>query len=140
MLDTFDLLSPRRREFVDDPPVIKARSPVERAALGYLSANCGHCHNGRGPLAPLGMVLAHESAGSRALATTAGVPGDFIVPTAGELTRRVAPGHPDASAVIYRMSSRRPSSQMPPLGTAVVDRDAVDLLSRWIVEMRGPSQ
>ncbi|HEX4823044.1 MAG TPA: hypothetical protein VFV19_01905 [Candidatus Polarisedimenticolaceae bacterium] len=135
-LDTFELVSPRRGDWVDDPPAIKASSPVERAALGYLSANCGHCHNGRGPLAGLGMVLAHESAGSRALATTMGVPGDFIVPDAGELTRRIAPGRPDLSAVIYRMSSRRPSSQMPPLGTAVVDRDAVDLFSRWIVDMK----
>jgi hypothetical protein len=30
------------------------------------------------------------------------------------------------------MRSRRPSSQMPPLGTVVVDGDAVDLVSAWI--------
>jgi hypothetical protein len=32
------------------------------------------------------------------------------------------------------MSSRRPSSQMPPLGTAMVDTEAIDLIKRWIGE------
>ncbi len=36
-------------------PAIPASSPRERAALGYLSANCGACHNGVGPLASLGL-------------------------------------------------------------------------------------
>jgi hypothetical protein len=30
------------------------------------------------------------------------------------------------------MRSRRPSSQMPPLGTAVPDREAIDLVADWI--------
>jgi len=31
-----------------------------------------------------------------------------------------------------RMRSRRPSSQMPPLGTTVADGDAIELVSAWI--------
>jgi hypothetical protein len=42
------------------------------------------------------------------------------------------PGVPDHSALIARMSSRRPSSQMPPLGTVVRDQEAIDALTLWI--------
>ena len=41
----------------------------------------------------------------------------------------VKPGAPDLSALLVRMRSRRPSSQMPPLGTTLADRDAIDLVS-----------
>ena len=34
-------------------------TPVERAALGYLHGNCGHCHNADGPLRNLGLFLRH---------------------------------------------------------------------------------
>jgi hypothetical protein len=36
--------------------------------------------------------------------------------------------------MLYRMKSRRPSSQMPPLGTVVPDRDAIEALTIWIKE------
>jgi hypothetical protein len=140
MLDVYRLLSPRRRDLVEDPPRIHAPTPVERAALGYLAANCGHCHNTRGPLAPLGMALAHTArpaAGGNepAMPTAYDVAGEFVVPgTADGESRRIAPGAPESSTIVYRMSSRRPSSQMPPLGTAVVDTEAVELMRRWIGE------
>ena len=42
------------------------------------------------------------------------------------------PGAPDHSALLARMRSRRPSSQMPPLGTVVSDQEAIDALTLWI--------
>ena len=50
-------------------------------------------------------------------------------------TSAVKPGAPDLSALCVRMRSRRPSSQMPPLGTTLADGDAVDLVSAWIDEL-----
>jgi hypothetical protein len=44
----------------------------------------------------------------------------------------VSPGDPDLSAIVARMRSRSPSSQMPPLGTVVRDQAAVDAMTRWI--------
>ena len=41
-------------------------------------------------------------------------------------------GHPEASAMLARMKSRRPSSQMPPLGTVLRDEQAIAAVSRWI--------
>ena len=58
-------LYPPRPELVADPPRIRESDPMSRAALGYLSANCGGCHNDRGPLARLGLVLLHDTARGR---------------------------------------------------------------------------
>ena len=57
-----DRLYPPRPELAADPPRIRESDPDARAALGYLSANCGGCHNDRGPLARLGLVLLHDTA------------------------------------------------------------------------------
>jgi hypothetical protein len=46
----------------------------------------------------------------------------------------VCAGHPELSVIVARMSSRNPLVQMPPLGTRIVDQDAVDLITRWIAE------
>ncbi|MGK2858502.1 MAG: hypothetical protein ACSLFQ_14980 [Thermoanaerobaculia bacterium] len=139
-LERFGLLHPRRPDLVKNPPRIRAGSPRERAVLGYLSANCGSCHNERGPLAGLGLYLQHTDFASAypaesGIATAVGVPGEYVVPGARpESSRRIAPGSPGASAIVYRMGSRRPSSQMPPLGTAVVDEEALELVRAWIAE------
>jgi hypothetical protein len=42
------------------------------------------------------------------------------------------PSSPEASAVLLRMASRRPSSQMPPLGTVLQDREAIEKIRQWI--------
>ena len=143
------LITPKRPELVTRPPRIAAASPQARAALGYLSTNCGSCHNRESSIASLGLVLKHSvtdsvrrggtlvppaSAGecTAALATTAGKRGHWVVPEAQEASRIINPGHPESSALIRRVKSRRPSSQMPPLGTVLVDRQAVDLLTSWV--------
>jgi cytochrome c553 len=133
-------LDPPRDDLVRDPPRIRAGSPRERAALGYLAANCGICHNTAGPLARVGLVLAHEVTGQRgtlaaALASAVDAPGRFTVPGAPPgASRLLAPGDPARSAVVYRMRSRRPSSQMPPLGTVLPDEEAIRLVTAWIAE------
>jgi mono/diheme cytochrome c family protein len=93
---------------VATPPRIAARTPTERAALGYLHGNCGGCHEPHGALSELEMDLR-----ANAIATTVG--------------RR--------DRLLARMSSRAPHLQMPPLGTRVVDDDAVALVARWITEL-----
>ena len=40
---------------------------------------------------------------------------------------------------MQRVSSRYAALQMPPLGTELVDDEAVALLRRWIAEVDGPS-
>ncbi|HSG64284.1 MAG TPA: hypothetical protein VLD39_04760, partial [Gammaproteobacteria bacterium] len=135
-LESLGLLSPRRPDLVANPPRIHSSSPRERAVLGYLSTNCGSCHNGDGPLSLLGMNLRQAGDGTLpapAMSTTGDVAGHWRVPglSPGE-SRRIAPGAPEASAIVYRMSSRHPSSRMPPIGSAVVDEDALALIREWV--------
>ncbi|MCL4819638.1 MAG: hypothetical protein KJ067_10870 [Vicinamibacteria bacterium] len=138
-----DRLRPRRPEWATTPPRIRERDPVARAALGYLSANCGGCHNDRGPLARLGLVLLHDVArdGERdapepARATAVGAAGRYVMPgLAPDDSRLVAPGDPGRSALLHRLGSRRPSSQMPPLGSVVADAEAVALVRAWIASL-----
>jgi cytochrome c553 len=122
----------------EHPPRVEARSSTERAALGYLHGNCGHCHNATGKLRDLDLVLsqAADSTEPAALATTLDRP--FHDPPPGlspEALVRIAPGQPDHSGLLARMASRSPALQMPPLGTALVDEAAVALLQRWISEL-----
>jgi hypothetical protein len=128
---------PPRAEFTSRPPRIPG-DQLTRAALGYLSANCGMCHHEQGAVAtvpyPLKMpAYATDSQVQAAVhsllrpTTQWEIPG---LPRGASLF--VTPGVPDRSALVARMRSRRPSSQMPPLGTVLPDHDAIELMSEWI--------
>ncbi len=129
---------------ITTPPRVAGRTPVERAVLGYLSTNCGSCHNRESSIASLGLFLKYAIASPRtctadALATTIGHTGHWAVPDAPDGTSRVvAPGAPARSALLRRAQSRRPSSQMPPIGTVLADRDALRLVTEWIDALEGP--
>jgi hypothetical protein len=126
--------------FIHQPPVIAASSPQERAALGYLSANCGGCHNATDPLSSVGMFLRRSiestpEAEAKELESVICHTSKYQIPDRGlDQCYRVYPGDPWRSAIVYRMSTRDPYRQMPPLGTKIVDKEAVDLITRWIVE------
>lgn len=111
---------------------VAARTPRERAALGYLHANCGTCHHPDDEASSAGLWLrvASGAAGHahEALRSAVGVPSRF----ADE--RRIAPGDPDHSGLVQRMESRDRLRQMPPLGSERVDRAAVALIRAWIAE------
>jgi len=131
-------LKPARSDLISKPPRIRTRDPIERTALGYLSANCGNCHNDAGPLARLGLFLLHDDAAplgadEPARATSIDAKGLWKVPgIPPESSRIVAPGVPSHSSLHYRIASRRLASQMPPLGTVIRDSVAVQLIDRWI--------
>lgn len=128
-------LSGQSRALVSSPPRIKSQSASARSILGYLLANCGSCHDGRGEIAALAPVL-----DPRELTTD----GDAVVQRwFAQRTRWQVPGaaegesllldvtSPERSALLVRMRSRRPSTQMPPLGTVLRDQVAVDAILEW---------
>jgi hypothetical protein len=126
--------------FIRHPPVIAARSPRERAALGYLSGNCGGCHNSTDPLSSVGMFLKRsvglspETASSE-LKSFVGHVSKYQIPNeSADTCYRICPGDLARSAIVYRMNTRNPYRQMPPLGTKIVDTVAVDLITKWITE------
>jgi hypothetical protein len=118
--------------------------PRTRATLGYLSANCGHCHNEQSSIAtvrfPLKMpAYASDAKVDEVIAALINRTTKWDLPysTPGT-TSLIAPGAPDLSALLARMRSRRPSSQMPPLGTVMPDRQAIDLIAAWIADVARP--
>ena len=120
-------------------PRISTNSPAERASLGYLHGNCAHCHNDNGAPAPVDLTLAQSvvngvDGSERVLRSMIDARSRFRGHGLGSNAALVAPGHPDASVLIARMRSRNPQTQMPPIGTQLLDTEALALLERWIAE------
>jgi len=122
------------RGLVATPPRIATDSADERAALGYLHANCGICHNRHGPLAGIGLdLLQNLSEGAASVERTrASALAVRALRPVGGAELRVDPGKPEHSVLFRRMGARDPLDQMPPLGTEKPDREALALVERWI--------
>jgi hypothetical protein len=105
-----------------------------REALGYLHANCGHCHNEHGSARPdTDLNLALEPGVTAVSATGAyrtAVGRTLDAFKSVHHSYRILPGDPAASALLFRMSD--PGARMPPLGAARVDAAGVSLVRRWI--------
>jgi mono/diheme cytochrome c family protein len=121
-------LEPARPELVAAPPRVQASDARTRSVLGYLSTNCGSCHNQESSIANLGLTLKPSSPRDLDKMTS-----KWQIPKAAEgESRYVTPGSPELSAILVRMKSRRPSSQMPPLGTVLHDKEAIALVTEWV--------
>lgn len=129
------VLTPARSGSAPDPPRIRTASPRTRAALGYLLANCGSCHARPGLIAGVEPFFREEDLlrdGDAVARALVGRLTAWAAPQREGHTMLVDPVGPEASALVFRMRSRRPSSQMPPLGTVVRDQAAVDAIAEWI--------
>ena len=127
-------------------PLVIPGSDSERAALGWLHANCGTaCHN-RSPSALAGttglyMRLDVERMatvqGTDTWTTAVGQPSNFQkFPGSGLLL--IDPGKPDNSAIYFRDSFRDTQGQdfqMPPIDTHAVDDAGVASVRAWITAM-----
>jgi hypothetical protein len=107
-----------------------------RAALGYLHANCAHCHNPNGSARPdtdldLRLSFADRTVEATAAYRTAlGRPlQSYSKPALG---LRVAAGKPEESALLFRMSESGAEGRMPPLGAETVDDVGVGVVRTWI--------
>ena len=102
--------------------------------LGYLAGNCGACHNGDGQISAQLPSFAYPDVvdGRAIVRQMIGQPSRWQAPGKAEGTLLIDPASPESSAVLLRMSSRRPSSQMPPLGTVLQDREAIEALRKWM--------
>jgi hypothetical protein len=127
------------------PAEIAAASELERAALGYLHGNCAHCHNTTANRVPLALTLRQRAADPAAsrdevLRSLLAAPSRYRAHDATAASPVIAPGEPDASVVVHRMTTRDPRVQMPPLGTSAVDTDGLALVRRWIATDLQPKE
>lgn len=120
------------REMLESPPRIAAATPVERAALGYLHGNCGHCHNDNGSPPPVDLVLAHRTDGKGNVMRSLLGGSRYRPAGATAVSAVIEAGRPEASLLVLRMRSRNARIQMPPLGTQQPDHEALALIERWI--------
>ncbi len=113
--------------------------PAAAAALGYLHANCGHCHNRSGTAWPdAQMVLRLETdetdvTSSALYRSLVGQPLQYW--RGGAITQRIVAGDPDASAIVARMSARGDKDQMPPLATEKTDPTGIAKVRAWIASL-----
>jgi hypothetical protein len=127
------------KQLLTQPARVDGATLVERAALGYLHANCGHCHNTSAARVPLNLTLAQRAADPAAaraevLRATLDAVARYQPAGAGDAVI-VAPGRPEASLLASRMQSRHSQVQMPPLGTQLPDPEGLALIQRWIAQL-----
>ncbi len=123
------------QRFIEQPPRIVAASPTERAALGYLHGNCGHCHNDAGALTGLELVLAQQAenaaqSSERTMQSLLGHSSRFR-PNGTDSAQRVARDG-GTHMLTLRMKTNNTLARMPPLGVQQVDAEGVALVERWI--------
>ena len=116
------------------PPRVAAANPRTRSVLGYMAGNCGACHNGDGQIAAQLPSFTYPDVldGEAVVRQMIGQPSRWQAPGRAEGTLLIDPSSPQSSAVLLRMSSRRPSAQMPPLGTVLQDWEAIERMREWI--------
>lgn len=115
---------------------------IAEAALGYLHANCGHCHGGPNPPKNLTLWIDIGAATVENTTTyqdTVDQPTQPVMPNMGldELPPwRILPGDPQNSAIPWRMEKRtNDAAPMPPLGTEIVDDEGLSLVETWINDL-----
>jgi uncharacterized repeat protein (TIGR03806 family) len=118
----------KHRKLVD--PYDKKQDMALRAR-SYLHANCAQCHVEAG-----GGNAQMELEFSTPLEKMRLIDVKPVHHTYDLLDARlVAPGHPERSVLLKRMSHRE-AGHMPPLATSVVDREAVEVIRAWIEGMK----
>jgi hypothetical protein len=106
------------------------KQDVNLRARSYLHANCSQCHVEAG-----GGNAQMELEFTTKLSKTRLVDVKPLHHTFGlSDARLIAPGHPERSVLLRRMS-HRDAGHMPPLATSLVDREAVKLMHDWIKQL-----
>ncbi|HUS28427.1 MAG TPA: hypothetical protein VMZ53_07960 [Kofleriaceae bacterium] len=111
----------------------------EPPALGYLHANCGHCHNptsGNYGATPMELRLTVATLG--ALSTTPAYTTAVNCNTnvgGTTATKIIVAGQPSMSAMIERFESTNPTVHMPQKGSEVMDPTGDTTLKTWITNI-----
>ena len=121
---------------LSQPPSDSTPFAAPNTAIGYLHANCGHCHNPNGSAwSSSSMILRldvdeRDASANQVVQATVGAP---LTQWIGHgYTYRIVAGDPDQSAVFYRMSQRAVNVQMPPIATKHPDDAGLALVRAWI--------
>ncbi len=119
---------PRLVAYEDEQELIADR------ARAWLEVNCAHCHRPDGQAKTSGLHLAADVLSSMEI----GVGKAPVAAGKGSGGRMfsIVPSRPDESILLYRIESTDPGIMMPEMGRKLVHAEGVDLVRRWIQEMR----
>jgi len=106
-------------------------APLEARASAWLDANCAHCHRPGANANTRADLRAETPWPARGLCDTAPLQGDLGLGPAP----LVAPGDPDGSVLLARVTTRGPG-QMPPLATRRVDPVGEGILRAFIAALQ----
>jgi len=114
------------------PAIDDENASVANRARTWLHVNCAHCHREGGAGGRATFQLMKQLKADETGCLDAAPLLDLWNTTDGRL---VAPGAPERSLLLKRISVRGPG-QMPLLGTTQVDEAGVDLVRRWILGLK----
>jgi len=112
---------------------------TEWNALGYMHANCGHCHNPRSDQydkvdLDLWLRTSQLAAATQTESYKTTV-SQLLTDTASQNMFRVAPGEPGMSGLIERMELRGNEQAMPPIASEQVDATGSGAVRAWIDDL-----
>jgi glucose/arabinose dehydrogenase len=117
--------------FVQPPPelpeALAGADATSVQVIGYLHGNCAHCHNAS-PNAQSALSLEHEQAVDNLI-------NQATVGHGQAIGVRVIPGDPANSVLFQAFSGETTNAEiqpMPPVGVALRDTAAIELLRGWI--------
>lgn len=100
--------------------------PVEKRVRSYLASNCSQCHR------PGGVLRAQWDARSSIPLDAMGLVGvDESVPIGNVTSQLITPGDLSKSMLFKRIAEPG-VAHMPPLGSALLNTNAIVLMARWI--------
>ncbi len=110
------------------------KASVELRARAWLEINCAHCHRRDGPAKNSGLYLLANENDPRVL----GVGKAPVAAGKGSGGRlySIVPGQPDQSILQFRIESTHPGIMMPELGRQLTHTEGVELVRKWIAEMK----
>ncbi len=113
---------------------------IDKAALGYMHANCGHCHNPTSAThdsTPLELRLETAKLGSVAATpsylTTHDVTGMTLVYDAMTYTKIWKPMDPANSLLVVRMNATTSPPKMPEIATEMLDPAGDAAIRAWVM-------
>jgi mono/diheme cytochrome c family protein len=128
-LDRYGYFTSPQPGSASQPTLVDVSDPsadLGERARAWLHSNCSTCHRPGGPT-PASMDLRYTTALS-ATSTCDAQPSSSLGIANAVL---IAPGEPDRSVLLSRMS-RRDEYGMPPLGSNIVDDAGIAIVSDWI--------
>lgn len=135
-----DLVTSNQLTAAPAAPIVLPGTEAQQNVLGYLHANCGHCHNENSQHSALNMVLWLSTGSLGSLEATPTVATTRNQPAQGpeqpDDDLRIVPGQPAQSELFQRLTIPFGDDlHMPRVGTEMLDQPAITAIEAFITSL-----